>query len=80
MENKEETRYIYLGNDLNLPEFRFTKGGVYYGEKIEELIEKYPLLGKLLIDTEELPQFNINNTVIEVLTEELKQETERGNN
>ena len=34
---KEETKYIYLGKNIDLPEFGFTKGNVYYGDKIEEL-------------------------------------------
>ena len=34
---KEETKYIYLGKNIDLPEFGFVKGNVYYGEKIEVL-------------------------------------------
>lgn len=78
METGEKTRYIYLGNNINLPEFRFTKGGVYFGEKIEELIKKYPLLGKLLIDTEKLPEFDANETLLEKLTDELNEEIKGG--
>ena len=32
----EEIKYIYLGKNIDLPEFGFVKGNVYYGEKIEE--------------------------------------------
>lgn len=80
MESKNDTRYIYLGNELNFPDFRFTKGGIYYGDKIEELKEKYPLLKKLLIDTEELPKFNRNEVFLNSITEEIKKEVEGGNN
>ena len=37
----KETKYIYLGKNIDLPEFGFVKGNVYYGEKIEELKKKY---------------------------------------
>lgn len=76
----EDKRYIYLGNELNLPDFRFSKGGIYYGDTIEELREKYPLLKKILIDTEELPKFNQNEILLNSITEELKTEIERGEN
>lgn len=69
MENK---KYIYLGNDLDLPEFRFTKSGVYFGDKIEELKSKYPLLEKILIDVEEFPKTNISQNLIDEITEELR--------
>lgn len=74
MENNEEKKYIYLGNDLDLPEFRFSKSGVYFGEKIEELKKKYPLLEKLLIDIEKLPEIKNNNIIFDKLTEELRKE------
>ena len=58
---KEETKYIYLGRNIDLPEFGFTKGNVYYGDKIEELKKKYPLLDKLLINIEELAGYEKMN-------------------
>ena len=30
---KEETRYIYLGKNIDLPEFGFAKGNIYITEK-----------------------------------------------
>ena len=80
MKTKDDIRYIYHGNELNLPEFRFVKGGIYYGDKIEELKEKYTLLEKLLIKTEELPKFNFNEIVLSELTKEIIQKVEGGNN
>ena len=80
MKTKDDIRYIYLGDELNLPEFRFVKGGIYYGDKIEELKEKYTLLEKLLIKTEELPKFNFNEIVLSELTKEIIQKVEGGNN
>ena len=80
MKTKDDIRYSYLWNELNLPEFRFVKGGIYYGDKIEELKEKYTLLEKLLIKTEELPKFNFNEIVLSELTKEIIQKVEGGNN
>mgnify|MGYP003093374964 CR=1 FL=1 len=71
---KEETRYIYLGKNIDLPEFGFVKGNVYYGEKIEELKKKYPLLDKLLIDVEELAGYEKNELFLEKISQELKEE------
>ena len=73
---KEETKYIYLGKNIDLPEFGFVKGNVYYGEKIEELKKKYPLLDKLLINVEELPEYEKNELFLEKISQELKEEIE----
>lgn len=71
---KEETKYIYFGKNIDLPEFGFVKGNVYYGEKIEELKKKYPLLDKLLIDVEELAGYEKNELFLEKISQELKEE------
>lgn len=71
---KEETKYIYLGKNIDLPEFGFVKGNVYYGEKIEELKKKYLLLDKLLIDVEELAGYEKNELFLEKISQELKEE------
>lgn len=71
---KEETRYIYLGKNIDLPEFGFVKGNIYYGEKIEELKKKYPLLDKLLVNVEELAGYEKNELFLEKISQELKEE------
>lgn len=71
---KEETKYIYLGKNIDLPEFGFVKGNVYYGEKIEELKKKYSLLDKLLINVEELAGYEKNELFLEKISQELKEE------
>lgn len=71
---KEETRYIYLGKNIDLPEFGFAKGNIYYGEKIEELKKKYPLLDKLLVNVEELAGYEKNELFLEKISQELKEE------
>lgn len=71
---KEETKYIYLGKNIDLPEFGFVKGNVYYGEKIEELKKKYSLLDKLLINVEELSGYEKNELFLEKISQELKEE------
>nr|DAX76285.1 MAG TPA: hypothetical protein [Caudoviricetes sp.] len=71
---KEETKYIYLGKNIDLPEFGFVKGNVYYGEKIEELKKKYLLLDKLLVNVEELAEYEKNELFLEKISQELKEE------
>ena len=75
---KEETKYIYLGKNIDLPEFGFVKGNVYYGEKIEELKKKYSLLNKLLINVEELAGYEKNELFLEKISQELKEEIKGG--
>lgn len=70
----EEIKYIYLGKNIDLSEFGFVKGNVYYGEKIEELKKKYPLLDKLLINVEELAGYEKNELFLEKILHELKEE------
>nr|DAN42504.1 MAG TPA: hypothetical protein [Caudoviricetes sp.] len=72
----EETKYIYLGKNIDLPEFGFVKGNVYYGDKIEELKKKYPLMDNLLINVEELPEYEKNELFLEKISQELKEEIE----
>lgn len=72
----EEIKHIYLGKNIDLPEFGFVKGNVYYGEKIEELKKKYPLLDKLLINVEELSEYEKNELFLEKISQELKEEIE----
>lgn len=74
-----ETKYVYLGKNINLPEFSFGKGGVYYGDKIEELKEKYSLLSKLLIPIEELSNYNVNDVYLETISNKLIEIIEGGN-
>nr|DAK33553.1 MAG TPA: hypothetical protein [Caudoviricetes sp.] len=75
---KEETKYIYLGKNIDLPEFGFVKGNVYYGEKIEELKKKYLLLDKLLVNVEELAGYEKNELFLEKISQELKEEIKGG--
>ncbi len=74
----EHKRYIYLGGNIDLPEFGFVKGNVYYGEKIEELKKKYPLLDKLLVNVEELAGYEKNELFLEKISQELKEEIKGG--
>ena len=50
-----ETRYVYIGKNIDLPDVRLNKSGIYFGEKVEEIRKKYPLLEKLLIKADDLP-------------------------
>lgn len=64
-------KYIYVGKNLNLPEFLFIKGTVYYGEDIEKLIEKYPLLSKILIPVEDYTKINKNSQYFDSIVDEI---------
>ena len=50
---------------------RLNKSGIYFGEKIEEIRKKYPLLKKLLIKADDLPFAEKNEILLEQLTDEL---------
>ncbi|WP_338953601.1 hypothetical protein [Fusobacterium nucleatum] len=63
--------YIYVGKKLDLPEFLFVRGTVYFGEEIEKLIEKYPLLGRLLIPVEDYPKINKDYQYFNSIVDEL---------
>ena len=71
-----DKKYIYLGNKLNLPEFNFNKGSIYFGDKIEELKEKYPLLNRLLISVDDLNTQMVNEVIFSKITEELIEQIE----
>lgn len=64
-------KYIYVGKNLDLPEFLFIKGTVYYGEDIEKLIEKYPLLSKVLIPVEDYPKIDKNSQYFDSIVDEI---------
>nr|DAT49764.1 MAG TPA: hypothetical protein [Caudoviricetes sp.] len=64
-------KYIYVGKNLDLPEFLFIKGTVYYGEDIEKLIEKYPLLSKILIPVEDYTKINKNSQYFDSIVDEI---------
>ena len=66
-----ETRYVYIGRNIDLPDVRLSKSGIYFGEKIEEIRKKYPLLEKLLIKADDLPFAEKNEILLEQLTDEL---------
>lgn len=65
-------KYIFMGKNLELPEFFFSSGTVYYGEKIEKLIEKYPLLAKVLVDVEEYPKLEADSRYFNSIVDEIK--------
>lgn len=64
-------KYIFVGKNLMLPEFIFTKGTVYYGEKIEQLKEKYPLLVRVLIPIEEYSLMGENSGYYDQIIDEI---------
>lgn len=64
-------KYIYVGKNLDLPKFLFIKGTVYYGEDIEKLIEKYPLLSKILIPVEDYTKINKNSQYFDSIVDEI---------
>ena len=66
-----ETRYVYIGKNIDLPDVRLNNSGIYFGERIEEIRKKYPLLEKLLIKADDLPFAEKNEILLEQLTDEL---------
>lgn len=66
-----ETRYVYIGKNIDLPDVRLNNSGIYFGERIEEIRKKYPLLEKLLVKADDLPFAEKNEILLEQLTDEL---------
>lgn len=74
-------QYIYLGDSpLDFKDFRFVKGVVYYeSEKINKKLEEYPLLRKILLDINELSKINRESQIFSIVTKQLKEQIEGGN-
>lgn len=66
-------KFIYLGDNIDLPELNLSKGSVYFGDKVVVILEKYPILTKLLVEVDKLPKFNINEVLLSKYTEELSE-------
>lgn len=64
-------KYIFVGRNVMLPEFIFIKGTVYYGEKIETLKKKYPLLNRVLIPVDEYSRKDENSGYYDQIVDEL---------
>ena len=75
-----ETRYVYIGRNIDLPDVRLNNSGIYFGEKIEEIRKKYPLLEKLLVKADDLPFAEKNEILLEQLTDELLESVKGENN
>nr|DAS86684.1 MAG TPA: hypothetical protein [Caudoviricetes sp.] len=65
-------KYIFVAKNLDLPEFFFAKGTIYYGEKIEKLIAKYPLLAKVLVDVEQYPKIEASSEYFDSIIDEIR--------
>ena len=71
MEDKKQ--YIYLGDTLEFKDIRFTKGVIYYSnESIEEKLEKYPLLKRILVDINQTSEALQNQKLLETVTRQIK--------
>ena len=75
-----ETRYVYIGRNIDLPDVRLNNSGIYFGEKVEEIRKKYPLLEKLLVKADDLPFAEKNEILLEQLTDELLESVKGENN
>ena len=71
----EKKQYIYLGNNIEFKNFSFSKGGVYFeNDKIKEIMEKFPLIKKILIDIEVIGKIERNENIFTVITNQLKEQ------
>lgn len=73
-----EKKYIFIADNINLPELNLTKGGVYYGTKINEILEKYKNLSKLLVDVEILSTVQKEKNYLDKIRENLIEEIKGG--
>ena len=71
----EKKQYIYLGNNIEFKNFSFSKGVVYLeNDKIKEIMEKFPLIKKILIDIEVIGKIERNENIFTVITNQLKEQ------
>lgn len=71
----EKKQYIYLGNNIEFKNFSFSKGVVYFGnDKIKEIMEKFPLIKKILIDIEVIGKIERNENIFTIITNQLKEQ------
>ena len=71
----EKKQYIYLGNNIEFKNFSFSKGVVYIeNDKIKDIMEKFPLIKKILIDIEVIGKIERNENIFTVITNQLKEQ------
>nr|DAJ45233.1 MAG TPA: hypothetical protein [Caudoviricetes sp.] len=71
----EKKQYIYLGNNIEFKNFSFSKGVVYFeNDKIKEIMEKFPLIKKILIDIEVIGKIERNENIFTVITNQLREQ------
>ena len=71
----EKKQYIYLGNNIEIKNFSFSKRVVYFeNDKIKEIMEKFPLIKKILIDIEVIGKIERNENIFTVITNQLKEQ------
>lgn len=71
---------IYIGNPIITKELNLVPFRVYEGEKLKEIIEKYPILSKLLIEIKDLPRMKKETVRIEAYFKELEKQVKEENN
>ena len=71
---------IYIGNPIITKELNLVPFRVYEGEKLKEIIEKYPILSKLLIEIKDLPRMKKETVRIESYFKELEKQVKEENN
>lgn len=71
---------IYIGDSIVTNELNLTPFRIYEGDKLKEVIEKYPSLSKLLIEIKDLPKMKNEKIKIAAYFKELKKEVEEVRN
>lgn len=71
----EKKQYIYLGNNIEFKNFSFSKGVVYFeNDKIKEIMKKFPLIKKILIDIEVIGEIEKSERIFAVITNQLREQ------
>ena len=72
---------VYIGPSIVTDELNLISFGIYEGEeKLKSILEKYPVLSKLLIEIDDLPKMKNEKIKIEAYFKELQKQVKEGSN
>ena len=65
---------IYIGKPIITKELNLVPFRVYEGEKVEEIMKKYPVLSRILIETKAFPRMKNEKVRIETYFREFEKQ------
>ena len=65
---------IYIGKPIITKELNLVPFRVYEGDKVEEIVKKYPALSRILIETKDFPKMKNEKVRIETYFREFEKQ------